>query len=98
MQKRHDEQITAKLEEIITHGAVFINWAEIRKWYGIQRVAAATYRDIAQRWQELTHGKYGDIVCAPAKHSWPENYGFWAFSNKSLKNISELESGLKEDL
>ncbi len=97
MEKRYDEQLTTKLEEIITHGATLINWAEVRKWYGIQRVAAATYRDISNRWDELTGGKYGDIICVPVKHVWPENYGFWAFSNKSLRLLTDLESGAKSD-
>ncbi len=91
MQKRHDELLTTRLEEVITKGAAFVTWSEIRLWYDAKRIAANTYRDLNDRWEKLTDQENGNLVCVPAfKWSDKENNGFWMFSDKQLKKITEL--------
>lgn len=53
MDKRHDELLTSRLEEILTRGSTFISWNELYLWYGVSKLAARTYRDLATRWDEL---------------------------------------------
>jgi hypothetical protein len=51
--KRHAELLTSRLEEIVTKGCTFIAWNELYLWYGVQKLAARTYRDLAERWDEI---------------------------------------------
>jgi len=53
MDKRHDELLTSRLEEILTKGCTFISWNELYLWYGVSKLAARTYRDLAERWDEI---------------------------------------------
>lgn len=53
MDKRHDELLTSRLEEIVTKGCTSIAWNELYLWYGVQKLAARTYRDLAERWDEI---------------------------------------------
>lgn len=54
MDKRHDDLLTARLEEIVTKGCTYIAWNELYLWYGVQKLAARTYRDLAERWDEIS--------------------------------------------
>ena len=54
MEKRHDDQLTNRLEEIITVGSTFIHWNELYLWYGVKAIAAGTYRDLSSRWDDIT--------------------------------------------
>ena len=53
MDKRHDDALTARLEKILTDGCTYISWNELYIWYGVKKIAAGTYRDLSQRWDEL---------------------------------------------
>lgn len=54
MERRHDDDLTSRLEEILTKGCTFISWNELYVWYDVQKIAARTYRDLSDRWDELT--------------------------------------------
>lgn len=54
MQKRHDDILTSRLEEIYTNGAAYISWNELYLWYGVQAIAARTYRDLSTRWDDIS--------------------------------------------
>lgn len=56
MRKEHDYELTRRLERIITDGCTFISWNELYLWYGMQKLAAGTYRDLANRWDEISSG------------------------------------------
>lgn len=56
MRKDHDYELTRRLEKIITDGCAFISWNELYLWYGMQKLAAGTYRDLANRWAEVSEG------------------------------------------
>jgi hypothetical protein len=53
MDRRHDEILTNRLEEILTKGCTYIGWNELYLWYGVQRLAKRSYRDLSDRWDEL---------------------------------------------
>lgn len=53
MGKKHSDVLTCRLEEILTTGATFISWNELYLWYGVQKLAAGTYRDLSNRWDEI---------------------------------------------
>lgn len=53
MDKRHDDTLNNRLEQIITEGCTFISWNELYFWYDTKAIAAATYRDLHYRWNEI---------------------------------------------
>lgn len=56
MERRHDEELTSRLEEIVTTGCTYISWNELYVWYDVKKIAARTYRDLSERWDQLTEG------------------------------------------
>lgn len=69
MEKRHDDLLTSRLEEIYTKGVTYISWNELYLWYDVQAIAARTYRDLVNRWDDLSSGwtkqdgtELGDLV------------------------------------
>ena len=65
MQKRHDDELTNRLEKIITDGSVYISWNELYLWYDVQKLAAGSYRDLASRWDDVSRGiltKDGEVL------------------------------------
>lgn len=62
MEKRHDDQLTSRLEQVLTTGVAHILWAELYRWYDVQKLAARSYRDVVDRWEELTNGSQGRLM------------------------------------
>lgn len=63
MQKRHDELLTTRLEEVYDAGVAFISWNELYRWYDTLKIAAGTLRDLSQRWDDLSGGRQGVLQC-----------------------------------
>jgi hypothetical protein len=57
MEKRHSDTLTDRLECIVDAGCVQIGWNELYRWYEVKRVSAGTWRDLAERWQEVSRSK-----------------------------------------
>lgn len=53
MQLRHEELLTSRLEEAALHGCAYISWEELYYWFGVRKIAAGTYRDLARRWEKV---------------------------------------------
>jgi len=53
MQIRHEEILTSRLEEAALCGCSHITWEELYLWYGAQKIAAGTWRDLARRWEKV---------------------------------------------
>lgn len=53
MNKRHQEQLMSRLDDLYTKGTTYISWPEIYYWYSIERIAKAPWRDIKARWADL---------------------------------------------
>lgn len=62
MEKRHQDNLTNRLEEASLVGCSHIVWEELYLWYGVQKIAARTYRDLEARWQALTDGEAGKLM------------------------------------
>ena len=62
MEKRHQDLLALRLEDAYLNGCSHVSWEELYHWYGVQRIAARTYRDIEARWQNLTDGKAGRLM------------------------------------
>jgi hypothetical protein len=56
MQKRYDDTLTTRLEDAVHNGCTHITWGELYLWYGVKKIAAGTYRDLAQRIREVGAG------------------------------------------
>ena len=61
MERRHDELLTARLEEVMLNGSSHITSNELYHWYDVQKLAANTWRDLKNRWEEVTEGKAGPL-------------------------------------
>lgn len=97
MDKRHDNELTTRLEKILTDGSVFISWNELYHWYGVQKLAAGTFRDLENRWQELSEDKQitrngkkvglGTLACVQA----PSRYtaGVYLFGSNMPQSIQD---------
>ncbi|HKP03778.1 MAG TPA: hypothetical protein VJU77_10525 [Chthoniobacterales bacterium] len=57
MQKRHDNQLWARLDELYANGVTFISFGEVYHWYNIRRLAKTPWRDIKAKWEELLKEK-----------------------------------------
>jgi hypothetical protein len=53
MQKRYDDTLTTRLEDAVHNGCAHITWEELSLWYDVKRIAAGTWRDLAQRMREI---------------------------------------------
>jgi len=61
MEKRHSDTLTDRLEHILDAGCAHILWTELYRWYEVKKIAAGTYRDLAERWHEVSGGKHGTL-------------------------------------
>lgn len=62
MDKRHQDSLTSRLEDAYINGCSHISWSELYHWYGVQKIAARTYRDIEARWYDVTEGEVGKLM------------------------------------
>jgi hypothetical protein len=53
MERRHEEALLARLEAAFLDGYSFISWNELYSWYDVLKIAAGTWRDLQERWQEV---------------------------------------------
>lgn len=83
MDKRHQDNLTTRLEEAKLLGCTHIAWAELYLWYGVQKIAARTYRDLEERWQALTDGEIGKLMMIDGRG------GIFIFGAKKAKPIDE---------
>ncbi|MFL6311343.1 MAG: hypothetical protein ACJ71W_04480 [Terriglobales bacterium] len=57
MERAHEALLTARLEDAMLHGCSHITWDELYHWYGLRKIAAGTWRDLKNRWEELTEDR-----------------------------------------
>ncbi len=62
MTLRHQQLLTTRLEDAYLHGCSRITGNELRYWYDVDRIGKATWRDLAERWDNLTEGKNGNLM------------------------------------
>ncbi len=57
MNKRHADQLMARLDELYANGTTSISWGELYHWYQVQRINKSPWRDIKARWEQLLEEK-----------------------------------------
>ena len=62
MDRRHQDSLLNRLEEAWLNGVSHITWEELYLWYGVEKIAARTYRDLEDRWTALTDDKSGRLM------------------------------------
>jgi hypothetical protein len=82
MQRRHLDTLTNRLEHILNAGCAHILWSELYRWYEVQKIAARTYRDIAERWQEVSDGKNGHLKMVEGEG------GIHLFAEAGIKSLN----------
>lgn len=70
MNKGHENLLTARLEQVCNAGAAHVLWNELYLWYGVQKIAARTLRDLSDRWHELTDGEHGALMKIDGAGGW----------------------------
>ncbi|MCA1494029.1 hypothetical protein I6F11_24305 [Ensifer sp. NBAIM29] len=53
MEDRHKDAFLGRLDRVITHGVTEVHKEEIKLWFGQERVARRTWRQIADMWNEM---------------------------------------------
>ncbi|WP_198119411.1 hypothetical protein [Massilia rhizosphaerae] len=94
MDKRHDELLTSRLEEIITKGCTYISWNELYLWYGVRKLAARSYRDLSTRWDELATSfdltNLGKLVFVQSP--WSNNSGgIYLFAKEMAQAVNDYD-------
>jgi hypothetical protein len=54
MERRHEDLLTARIEEVIDKGWAFLWWWEAYRWYDQERLATNFWRDLKSRFDEET--------------------------------------------
>ena len=86
MDKRHQDNLTTRLEEASLMGCAHICWQELYRWYGVQKLAARTYRDLEDRWQALTDGATGNLMMVEGRG------GIFLFGAENAKPVTPADS------
>jgi hypothetical protein len=61
MERRHEEILLERLERAYLDGYSFISWNELYAWYDVGKIAARTWRDLQERWQEVCGGEKNEL-------------------------------------
>lgn len=83
MEKRHQDQLTTRLEDAFLNGMSHITWEELYHWYQVEKIAAGTRRDIETRWQDLTENELGRLKQIDGRG------GIYIFGEKSIENVDQ---------
>ena len=90
MEKRHQDILTNRLEDAWLNGVSHLTWEELYLWYEVQKIAARTYRDLQNRWWDLTDGKAGILNRVEGRG------GIYIFGAESVGKVDQ--KGIVEDL
>ena len=83
MEKRHQDSLTTRIEDAYLNGCSHVTWDELYHWYGVQKIAARTYRDIEARWQDLTNGDSGRLMKIEGRG------GVFIFGEKNAEQVDQ---------
>jgi len=61
MQRHHSDILTSRLETVMDEGCAHVLFSELYRWYGMRKLAARTWRDLEERWQEISDGESGSL-------------------------------------
>lgn len=83
MKKRHQDLLTARLEDAYLNGVAHITIEELYCWYQIKKIAAGTRRDIEKRWQNLSDNKHGRLQQIEGRG------GIFIFGSELIKDVDQ---------
>jgi hypothetical protein len=83
MERHHSDILTNRLEMVMDEGCAHVLRSELYRWYGKKKLAARTYRDLEERWQEISEGDSG-----PLYRIWGAG-GFFLLAGDRMGLISE---------
>ena len=93
MERRYEDILTCRMEDIFTKGAAFISWNELYLWYGVQKLAARTYRDLSERWDEVITQRgarktdLGKLMFVQS--AWRPSPGIFIFAEKMAQPVCD---------
>ena len=67
MERRHNDRLTARLEDAACNGCAYMTWDELYLWYGVKKIAAGTYRDLSERFAEIATSKSPKPMMIPTR-------------------------------
>jgi hypothetical protein len=82
MEKRHENDLMAMLEEVQYRGWAHVETWRVYLWYNIDKIRKEPYRDLKRRWSELAGSKQHLYV------SWTES-GLLLVGSQ-VKEIAEM--------
>ena len=83
VERRHNEELTLRLETVADVGHARVARTELQRWYGIQRVASKTRRDIVERWHDVAGDEKRELLCIERADS------FLLVDGGSLKSLTK---------
>ena len=90
MERRHEEILTSRLEKAAAEGCAHIAKSELHLWYGVKKLAAGTWRDMAARWDEAvrTVQQYQPDFSDPGQlMSVSGSGGYFFFGEKRVERV-----------
>jgi hypothetical protein len=81
MERRHEEILLSRLEDAWKNGVAHITFPELYLWYNVEKLAARTYRDLSNRWSELTGNDAGGLAAVDGRN------GMFIFGHKKQHTI-----------
>jgi hypothetical protein len=78
MERRHDDILTARLEDALLNGCSHISYPELYLWYDVKKIAAGTWRDLTKRWEELSKNRSGQLMTVEGRN------GIFIFAQKKV--------------
>jgi len=61
MERHHEGVLTSRLEMVMDEGCSHVLRSELKRWFGKKKLAARTYRELEERWQEISEGEAGPL-------------------------------------
>ena len=57
MERRHEDEMTTLIEELIDNGWVKIEWTKFYRWFGVSKLHPRAFRDFYSRIEEVESQK-----------------------------------------
>jgi len=83
MIKRHEDALAQRFDAVVDKGFAFIEWWELYRWYGLERISKAVWRDLRDRFVEAADDKSAELWVYEATN------GIMLIHSDDLKKVSD---------
>ena len=86
MLRRHEDQLTNRLEELYYEGTCKISWSELYSWFSSSKITKKTWRELWDRWIAFADGGEtlgDDPRSSPAYPAWLKEHQVDLIENKN---------------